>query len=156
LLRKKEGVEQKLLTVDKQHKQVLKEKHDLEVKIRNMSAHLQDVERKRQIMGKTIKEGSKSRALLRKKLNEARNIRTKAESAIKEKISFYESKFSAQSEEWMSKLAQVQAKFEAKLVEKNREHEDRIKELEGAIALQKVAFMANKLQANKSVIFITL
>jgi len=141
LLRKKEGVEQKLLTVDKQHKQVLKEKHDLEVKIRNMSAHMQDVERKRHIMGKTIKEGSKSRALLRKKLNEARNIRTKAESAIKEKISCYESKFSAQREEWMSKLAQVQAKFEAKLVEKDREHEDRIKELEGAIALQKVAFM---------------
>merc|ERR1719397_97619 len=92
-------------------------------------------------MGLTIQEGTKIRAELRKKLKDARNTKTKVEIAIKEKISFFESKFLTQTNEWMSKLAQVQAKFEAKVAEKDREHEDRIRELEGAIALQKVAFM---------------
>merc|ERR1719285_1709739 len=45
LVRKNEIIEKKLMAVDKQHKQALKEKLDLDSKMRNMSVHLQNVER---------------------------------------------------------------------------------------------------------------
>merc|ERR1719193_220199 len=141
LQRKKDMIEKKLMAADKEHKFIIHEKYGLESKIIKMSAHLKEVESKRQKMHLTIKEGSKSYTQLRKKLEDVRNANIQLEISLKEKGKAYEDKLSVQCEEWKSKLAEVEAKYDAKIVEKDRQQEARIRELEGAIAIQKVAFM---------------
>jgi len=127
----------KFYALEKQHKQAIHEIRCLEVRVAKMKDLLHKADDKRKKMELTLKEDTEGRLQLQKMIDDARHAQTKAMNTLKERgiISFQK------DQRLKAHVAALEAKWQQKLDTEKQNHERRVKELEGAIELQKVAFM---------------
>jgi len=137
LRQEKKVVEKKLLALEKQNKNVIYEKQSLELEVIKMTDILLRAEEKNKKLALTLTEGTKGKLQLEKMIDDARHAQLKAENALKA----METKSSQESEEFKAQVAELESKWQEKFDVENEEHDARIKELEGAIVLQKMAFL---------------